>query len=690
MVVRVTHSKVSGKPQGSDPARVYGTHWDEDHVVEGLDIGTDVQAHDATLDALSGKALLGTGDIVLSSTLAGYQPLDSDLTAIAALSTTAYGRSLLTLANATALAAEVDSFFLTPAEGNAAYQPLDSDLTAIAALTTTSYGRAFLALADAAAARTAIGAGTIATQNSNNVTITGGSVTGITDLAIADGGTGASTAATARSNLGSTTVGDAVFIAANAAAARTAIGTGTIATQNSNAVSITGGTVSGLTSLGVSGTVTIGPTGSTTDKGIAITQTPHGTSTSSTYYPYNSIVISSDDADTDGLTGGNQAFSVTHNFGGSNMKGSRIGNYTRVNLTSPSSSSNLAKEYVGVSGYSVAASADGGTDTGSGAKGSFFGANFVAATQASITNLYGIIGGEVNIVVRTGSSTQRKVGWAIVGGAEDAVQGTTWDSALVISNQTGAVGWNDGILVGNTNGQFPITTSGNILRSTAGTVTRGIDLNATTFSSSAFRSNGFSIGPSGQINSGSAGSIVGTVSLANATSGSVTLQPVTGALGSSILSLPAKIGTLGVRQDAYKNLGSAATTAVTSIEDLMTYTIPANTLRTNQRVRIAAWGTTAANANSKTVRLHFGGTSIGGTLPTNATPWHLEGNVFVTGSSTQKYDRWGAAQGIAMSVGNGSLTETDTSTIVVKVTGQNGTASAGDITCLGFTVEIID
>lgn len=87
-----------------------------------------------------------------------FQPLDSDLTAIAALTTTAYGRSLLTLANATALAAEVDSFFLTPAEGNAAYQPLDSDLTAIAALSTTSYGRAFLTLADAAAARTAIGA----------------------------------------------------------------------------------------------------------------------------------------------------------------------------------------------------------------------------------------------------------------------------------------------------------------------------------------------------------------------------------------------------------------------------------------------------------------------------------------------------------------------------------------------------
>ena len=187
MAIRVTHSKVSGKPQGSDPARVYGNHWDENHVIEGLTPGVDVQPHDATLDALSGKSLTGTGSIVLSSApvitaptgivkadvglgnvdntsdagkpvstatqtaLDGKQPLDSDLTAIAALSTTTYGRALLTLANATALAAEVDGFFLTPAEGNAAYQPLDSDLTAIAALSTTSYGRSLLALANATA-----------------------------------------------------------------------------------------------------------------------------------------------------------------------------------------------------------------------------------------------------------------------------------------------------------------------------------------------------------------------------------------------------------------------------------------------------------------------------------------------------------------------------------------------------------
>ena len=53
----------------------------------------------------------------------------------------------------------------------------------------------------ASGARTNLGLGTMALQNTTNVSITGGAIVGITDVAVADGGTGASTAAGARTNL---------------------------------------------------------------------------------------------------------------------------------------------------------------------------------------------------------------------------------------------------------------------------------------------------------------------------------------------------------------------------------------------------------------------------------------------------------------------------------------------------------
>jgi hypothetical protein len=62
-------------------------------------------------------------------------------------------------ANASAL-----SSYLTTSTAASTYQPLDGDLTAIAALTTTSYGRELLTRADAAAVRSALSLGTLATQ----------------------------------------------------------------------------------------------------------------------------------------------------------------------------------------------------------------------------------------------------------------------------------------------------------------------------------------------------------------------------------------------------------------------------------------------------------------------------------------------------------------------------------------------
>ncbi len=69
-------------------------------------------------------------------------------------------------------------------------------------ITCTAAGRAILDDASASAQRTTLGLGTIATQGAGAVAITGGTITGITDLAVADGGTGSSTAGGARTNLG--------------------------------------------------------------------------------------------------------------------------------------------------------------------------------------------------------------------------------------------------------------------------------------------------------------------------------------------------------------------------------------------------------------------------------------------------------------------------------------------------------
>ena len=98
----------------------------------------------------------------------------------------------------------------------------------------------------AADARVNLGLGTIATQNVSNVNITGGTVSGIAALALADGGTGASTVVGARNNLGL------------ASGATTTVGT--MAVQNANAVAITGGTVTGITALALAD----GGTGATT------------------------------------------------------------------------------------------------------------------------------------------------------------------------------------------------------------------------------------------------------------------------------------------------------------------------------------------------------------------------------------------------------------------------------------------
>ena len=103
----------------------------------------------------------------------------------------------------------------------------------------------FGATTTAAGGRTALGLGTISTQASSNVSITGGSISGITDLAVADGGTGASNAVTARTNLGVAASGansDITSLTALSTPLSVAQGGTGAATLSSNAVLLGNGT----------------------------------------------------------------------------------------------------------------------------------------------------------------------------------------------------------------------------------------------------------------------------------------------------------------------------------------------------------------------------------------------------------------------------------------------------------------
>jgi hypothetical protein len=140
------------------------------------------------------------------------------------------------------------------------------------------------------------------------------------------------------------------------------------------------------------------------------------------------------------------------------------------------------------------------------------------------------------------------------------------------------------------------------------------------------------------------------------------------------------------------NLTSTGTAAGTAEQTLLTFSLPAKTLSAAKKgVKIKAWGVTAANANNKTMKLYFGAAVITTlTAATNNKGWELELEVYKTGSSTQVVFGKGQVDTTNVTALVTTGTETDTAAIVIKVTGTDGTDSAGDIVAKGLTVEMVN
>jgi hypothetical protein len=156
------------------------------------------------------------------------------------IDTTSVGRSLMTAADATAARAAIgagtssfDGAFSSlsgkpttlSGYGITDAQPLDSDLTAIAALTTTTYGRSLLTGADAAATRTTLGLGTLATQSGTFSGTSSGTNTGDQTITLTGDVTGSGTGSFA-ATIGSNAVTFAKLVAAGSAGFVGATGAG--------------------------------------------------------------------------------------------------------------------------------------------------------------------------------------------------------------------------------------------------------------------------------------------------------------------------------------------------------------------------------------------------------------------------------------------------------------------------------
>jgi hypothetical protein len=205
-------------------------------------------------------------------------------------------------------------------------------------------------------------------------------------------------------------------------------------------------------------------------------------------------------------------FEIVHLFGGSVTTGGRVPIFGWLVQTATTSASNSVRNYTGGSFISDTRTGDGGTNTGAGALGAYFGGNPQVRVSAAATNLLAASGTEFDNYGASGGTA--KYNWGVnivdysqvVGASSDA--GLAFYSGTAVGAYGPGLGWKQGISFAEiaSSGIAPIASSGTVIGThleTLGTfnVTNGVDFSGFTFSGSAFKSTGFNVDGTGGIQS---------------------------------------------------------------------------------------------------------------------------------------------------------------------------------------------
>jgi hypothetical protein len=141
------------------------------------------------------------------------------------------------------------------------------------------------------------------------------------------------------------------------------------------------------------------------------------------------------------------------------------------------------------------------------------------------------------------------------------------------------------------------------------------------------------------------------------------------------------------KQAGVMSMVAANVASVTTGNTLSSYTLSANSLAyTGSAVRVRIQGTTAANANAKTVIFNWGSTPV--TLfstTANAKDFYADIEIIKTGANTQQINVAGYANGALLNALSATSAQTDTANIIVST--QLSTAVANnDVVLTGFTL----